>query len=100
MANLFTLAQVAGVGLSWIRDFHPEARCWIPTPTEWKGQLAKHAHQARLYSDLGWGYTIIGSGKNRYARPLTPPPAFQHIKPGQWKHVGDGLLLARSASLQ
>lgn len=98
--NLFTLAQAAGAVGMWIHDFYPDAQIRIPTPKVWKGQLAKHAHQARLYADLGWDYTIIGSGKNRYARPLNPSSQFQHITPGQWKHVGDALLLGRWAEQQ
>ena len=56
--------------------------------------------QARLYYDLDWGYEIIGSGLKRYARPNSPPIFFDNITPGQWKHVGDALLLARWAHKQ
>lgn len=96
--DLFTLAHVTGAALHWTVSHWPEASIYVPTPREWKGGVAKHAHQARLYHDLGWGYTIIGSGDNRYARPsgLTPSK-FKYITPGQWKHVGDALLLARWA---
>lgn len=99
-ADLFTLAQATGAVAYWLRDYHPDALFRIAPPKEWKGQVAKHAHQARLYSDLGWGYTIIGSGKGKYARPLRIPSNFHHITPGQWKHCGDALLLARWASEQ
>ncbi len=96
--DIVKLAQVAGnvlgqlmqrLGTSVVFD--------LPEPEEWKGSVAKHAMQARLYEDLGWGYAIAGTGKGRYARPTYIPSSFRHITKGQWKHVGDALLLARWA---
>lgn len=98
--DLFTLAHVTGAAMNWCVKWFKTARIIVPTPKEWKGGVAKHAHQARLYRDLGWGYTIIGSGKGRYARPTNPPSRFNHISPGQWKHVGDAILLAKWAHEQ
>lgn len=98
--DLFKLAHVTGMAALWIRQQVPGIKVLIPTPYEWKGGVAKHAHQARLYRGLGWGYTIIGTGTGRYARPKTPPANFDHISDGQWKHVGDALLLARWAHEQ
>lgn len=93
--DLFTLAHASGAALLWCAIWFPAAHIEIPTPTEWKGGVAKHAMQARLYRDLGWGYEIAGSGKGRYAVPLKIPSTFTSISRGQWKHVGDALLLAR-----
>ncbi len=99
-ADLFTLAHTTGMAAVLMVMHYPDALIVIPTPKVWKGRVAKHAHQARLYDDLGWGYKIIGTGDNRYARPLLPPSKFEHITPGAWKHVGDALLLARWAHQQ
>lgn len=96
-ADLFTLAHTTGSALSWCARWFPTARIIITPPSEWKGSVAKHAMQARLYTDLGWDYTLHGSGQGRYARPKSAPTPFDHISPGQWKHVGDALLLARWA---
>ena len=52
------------------------------------------------YRELGWGYAIVGTGTSSYARPLNPPAHFDHITAGQWKHVGDALLLAQWAHEQ
>lgn len=71
----------------------------FPTPEEWKGQIPKAVMQARMFSDLGWGYQMVGKDQD-YARPLRIPEGFSHISSGQWKHVGDALLLARWASQQ
>lgn len=98
--DLFKLAHVTGLAIGYVCERHPNARLFVPTPTEWKGGVAKHAMQARLYKDLGWGYTITGIGYSRYARPINPPSTFRHITKGQWKHVGDALLLARWACNQ
>lgn len=98
--DLFTLAHVTGMATAWCTEWWGMADILIPTPTEWKGGVAKHAMQARLYKDLDWGYMIVGSGNGRYARPQMIPARFKHITPGQWKHVGDALLLARWAHQQ
>lgn len=98
--DLFKLAHMTGAALLWLNQQLPAMRLLVPSPTEWKGSVAKHAMQARLYTDLGWGYQLVGSGLKRYARPLCIPNAFTHITPGQWKHVGDALLLARWAHQQ
>lgn len=96
-ADLFTLAHTTGAAIVLCDRLFPEATIIVPTPKEWKNGVSKHAHQGRMYQQLGWGYIIIGTGTNRYARPVRPPARFQHISPGQWKHVGDALLLARWA---
>ena len=96
-ADLFTLAHVTGSVLSWAVEWWGMADFVVPTPKKWKGSVAKHAMQARMYRELGWGYTIIGSGASKYARPEAPPARFKNITKGQWKHVGDALLLAQWA---
>ncbi len=98
--DLFKLAHITGAAALRVRQMFPSAEILIPTPREWKKAVAKHAMQARLYADLGWGYHIIGSRTSRYARPIQPPDNFKHITAGQWKHVGDALLLARWAHQQ
>lgn len=96
--DIVKLAQVAGNVLGQLMVLLGHTVPFdLPEPEEWKGSVAKHAMQARMYSDLGWGYAIAGSGKGRYARPLKIPSPFSHITKGQWKHVGDALLLARWA---
>lgn len=95
--DIVRLAQVAAQCLGMLRIvFDSLATSFaFPDPERWKGSVAKHAMQARLYKALGWGYTIIGTGDNKYARPVNPPASFNHISKGQWKHVGDALLLAK-----
>lgn len=95
--DIVKLAQVAGAWFSYFDKFVVHKCCYLPTPQEWKGSIAKHAHQARLYKALGWGFEIAASGKNRYARPLSVPLIFDNISRGQWKHVGDAILLAKWA---
>ena len=98
--SIFSLARVAGVALSHAVRCLPDARLLVPTPRDWTRGVAKHANQARMYGELGWGYEIVGSTKNGYARPLKVPAKFKHITKGQWKHVGDAMLLARWAQTQ
>lgn len=99
--DIVKLAQVAGNVLGQLMQrLGTSVQFDFPEPEEWKGSVAKHAMQARLYDDLGWGYAIAGTGKGRYARPVRIPSSFRHITKGQWKHVGDALLLARWAHHQ
>ncbi len=94
--DIVILGNVAGAALGMLADagyYH----LLFPTPEQWKGQIPKHVMQARLYDELGWGYEMVGES---YAVPLKIPKAFQHLLKGQWKHVGDALLLARWASKQ
>lgn len=102
--DLFKLAHVTGAAYLWVVQQRTGGRILVPTPADWKRGVAKHAHQARLYDELGWGYEIVGAksakSDSRYARPLRAPSNFSHIEPGQWKHVGDALLLARWAQTQ
>lgn len=95
--DIVRLAQVAAQCLGMLRIVYDSlgTSFEFPDPERWKGHVAKHAMQARLYKQLGWGYTIIGTGDNKYARPVNPPATFNHISKGQWKHVGDALLLAK-----
>lgn len=97
--DIVKLAQVAGAALGLLMEVFGDSCSdyYLPEPEAWKGSVAKHAMQARLYADLGWRYEIIGTGKGRYARPKNIPTNFRHISKGQWKHVGDALLLARWA---
>jgi hypothetical protein len=91
--DLFTLAQVAGLCIGFVADRYPNAQLLVPRPDEWKGQLPKRVHQARLYEELGWGY----EQSDTYAVPVRVPDRFASITRGQWKHAGDALLLARWA---
>jgi len=86
------LRYLNGCGLYW------------PKPSEWKGSVEKHAMQARLYEEIGWGYEVVWknqrapigrSRKGEYAVPQNPPAEFDNISLMEWKHVGDALLLAR-----
>jgi hypothetical protein len=92
--DIVILGNVAGAVLGMLAGAgYPSIL--FPTPEQWKGQLPKHVMQARLYDELGWGYEMCAS--DSYAVPLRIPNTFEHITKGQWKHVGDALLLARWA---
>ena len=94
--DIVVLGNVAGAALGMLAGAgYPHIL--FPTPEGWKGQIPKNVMQARLYDELGWGYEMVGK---EYARPQRIPAAFSNITAGQWKHVGDALLLARWASQQ
>lgn len=92
--DIVVLGNVAGAALAISMSALPVSQIAFPTPEGWKGQIPKAVMQARLYDELGWGYERVGDD---YARPLRSPASFSNISAGQWKHVGDALLLARWA---
>ena len=91
--DIVTLGQVAGMAVMRVaRGYLHGCGLYFPKPSEWKGSVPKQVMQARLYTELGWGYEFAGG--NTYAFPKYPLVSF----PGgmsQWKHLGDALLLAR-----
>jgi len=93
--DIVTLGNVAGAALGFLTEHRYDVL--FPTPEEWKGQIPKNVMQARLYDELGWGYEMVGK---EYARPVKIPSSFSNISAGQWKHVGDAILLARWAFQQ
>jgi hypothetical protein len=93
--DIVILGNVAGAALGLSATVVPLEQIRFPSPETWKGQIPKAVMQARLYTDLGWGYEMVSDS---YSRPLRPTAAFNDISSGQWKHVGDALLLARWAS--
>jgi hypothetical protein len=103
--DIVTLGNVAGaiLGVVHLAFDAPCPPIYFPTPETWKGQIPKAVMQARFYEEMGWGYEMIGKSKTApgtYARPLNPPPVFNNILPGDWKHAADALMLARWASFQ
>lgn len=99
--DIVRLGQVAGMAAAYCKFCLPGARILMPPPSVWKGSVPKAVMQARLYDELGLGYSMVGKGKPAdYAAPYTSPAGFHHIKKAQWKHVGDALLLARWAAEQ
>lgn len=98
--DIVTLGQVAGMALMRVaRGYLHGCALYFTKPSEWKGSVPKHAMQARLYEELGWGYTIVSArGRADYAVPRIgglPLTGASHARVGPWKHVGDALLLAR-----
>jgi len=91
--DIVTLAQVAGMAVMRLAATFPRSPIYFPKPSQWKGEIPKAVMQARLYSELGWGYVTPPSAD--YSRPERPPASFSPVSKGQWKHVGDALLLAR-----
>lgn len=100
--DIVVLGNVAGVVLGIFAERGLGPLLHFPTPEEWKGQIPKAVMQARMYDELDWGYEMVGRSEEKgkvgsYALPLRIPKAFSNITKGQWKHVGDAILLARWA---
>lgn len=99
--DILNLAPISGalLAMSLIR-WGEGARIEFMAPKDWKGQVPKQAHQARLYAALGWEYAKSGNPETGYCYPLQPPGSILGIeKLGDgkeiWKHLGDAIALAR-----
>jgi hypothetical protein len=107
--DLIHLGNVAGMAAMRVaRGYLHGCGLYWPKPSEWKGQVEKHAMQARLYEELGWGYEIVWKKRGGGMKGQGGPKKGDYALPGegydeqlgsvstaQWKHVGDALLLAR-----
>lgn len=99
--DIVHLGNVAGMCVMRVaRGYLHGCGLYWPKPSEWKGSVPKHAMQARLYTELGWGYELHGTKAGQYAVPQNIPArwwprASDAPSDAQWKHVGDALLLAR-----
>ena len=103
--SMLPVAVVAGAALQRFTHDWPEG-CHtfsFPLPAQWKGQVPKQIHQARLCSALGWTYETVGDNpSDGYARP-TEPEQYKNVLGANtlgktdWKHVLDAIGLARYA---
>lgn len=101
--DIVHLAQVAGAALAACVGTFDEGTFLLPRPGEWKGQVAKHAHQARTLRALGIDYEFVGEegAKGSYARPTSIPllsgalqGALGGVRPSDWRHLSDAAGLA------
>jgi hypothetical protein len=94
--DIVRLGNVAGMAVMRVaRGYMHGCGLYWPKPSEWKGSVPKAAMQARLYTELCWGYELKGKGSSGYAVPIQRPEAFRGRSSTEWKHLGDALLLAR-----
>lgn len=88
-ADILLLAHITGLIVADCKFIWPNSKVSIYKPHEWKRNIPKKTHQARLLIALGWGYEFVG---DEWARPTNPP--FKLEPAGLWKHVVDGVGLA------
>jgi len=88
------LAQVAGVALGaaygGVRS--PSTKLYLPAPSDWKGSVPKHIHQARVLKKMGIPFEVT-NGKEPYCVPVSAP-ALHVGRKSNWKHAVDAIGLA------
>lgn len=103
---LMFLAAVSGVVLGLGHVIWPKAAILFPAPAEWKGNVPKEVHHARLMEEQKWQYKVMGAASkakknSRYCSP--DPESVKHLigvedlNAGDWKHVCDAIGLAMFA---
>ncbi len=97
--NIMHLAQVAGAAIAIaIRiTTGPKKNLWFPRPAEWKGQVPKRIHQARILKRMKWDCQKVGTKDRGYCYPTMPNSdlAREPLQKTQWKHVVDAIGLAQ-----
>ena len=93
--SILCLAQVAGALVAYANLTFPDKIIWMPKPSQWKGNVPKLVHHARVLSHYGIDYETgndfcYPSGCSRAARI----PGYGKTKKSDWKHLGDALGLA------
>lgn len=102
--DIVLLAHVGGSALTAVSATPMTGALFFPSPAEWKGQIPKQIHQARVCRDLGWHAETRGSGKGGYIRPSASAYPNEHPMMERfekengvtgWKHMLDAIALAR-----
>lgn len=90
--DILRLAQVAGAALATVSHQQPGgAIVRLVSPQEWKGQVPKEIHQARVCKRLGWEFTT----KAGYCVPNEKHlEDFGVVNLSDWKHLLDAIGLA------
>lgn len=89
--DLIALAQVAGAATAFSRRTNTKnVRAWLymPLPQDWKGQVPKKIHQARVLRRVG----LTPEGKADYCFPKEKVGLLARVS--DWKHASDAVGLA------
>lgn len=97
--DILKLGPISGAAISCLHLLWPATEIYMPQPKQWKGQVPKRAHQARILQACGMEYATAG-GANGYCFPTKGHEnvvGAADINQGDWKHVVDAIGLAMYA---
>lgn len=101
---ILRVAQVAGAALgvvsslAWMSEL--DRQILLPRPVEWKGNVPKDIHQARVLRHYGIDFMKVGKGKSAYCRPTADLDLIlkmSKLRRSDWKHINDAIGLAKWA---
>lgn len=90
--SIMMLATVAGMCLQKFNSMKEGMETYFPPPQEWKGNVPKQIHHARICSRLNWNYDKVGGKDDGYCVPTGAD--ILDISKGEWKHALDSIGLA------
>lgn len=97
--SIMFLATVAGAALLKTIHMQSYTELYFPTPQEWKGNVPKQIHQARVLGRMGIKYTLVCTRDNGYCVPnekaWANPTCLWSLKKSDWKHAVDAIGLAQ-----
>ena len=106
--DVMMLGPVSGAALLALYALWPNCEAFLPSPSEWKGQVPKDIHQGRTLTRLGLKYERAGikpgqcrvkeNGRKRegWCYPVNPETCVPGVivKKADWKHLSDAAGLA------
>lgn len=104
--DLIKLATISGAALARLQHMYPRATAYLPEPSEWKGEVPKAIHQARICKRMGWTETErVGTDPRKgYTYPTVTPSETKFFtdrpRKVDWKHLVDAVGLALWAGEQ
>lgn len=93
--SIISLAHVAGALVAYANRTFPDKPILVPKPSQWKGNVPKQVHHARIYSHYGIEFSTTAD----YCYPTgcataSRIPGFGKTKKADWKHLGDAVGMA------
>ncbi len=92
--DIVNLTMVAGAAAFSLQASLDRGTLFLPHPSEWKGQVPKRVHQARMWRSLHVTYELRGSDTNGYVVPMGLLQSCNIERDSEWKHASDAVGLA------
>lgn len=94
-ADLLKLALVSGAVLAMVISIYPNAKCFVPLPSMWKGQVPKSIHNRRVLNRAAVTFTVDEGRELIIPQWPDSTTVNRAVAAGQANHAIDALGLAQ-----